>query len=83
MDFNEKQKTILIIGVIIIILMGLFPPWARILSGEGLRKMTFGYAFIAAPPDHRVALDISRLFVQWIMVIFATGLGVLLTKGKD
>ena len=89
MDFNKKQKTILIIGVAIIILMGLFPPWTCTYTYESeSSKTSSGYAFIANPPKVRgftfgtfgFELDISRLCVQWIVVIFATGLGVLLTK---
>ena len=76
MNLSKTQKTILIIGVVIIILMGLFPPWA---STEGIHKMTLGYAFIATRHYTPAELDISRLCVQWIMVIFATGLGVLLS----
>jgi len=82
MDFNKKQRTILTVGILVIILMGLFPPWVKIFGGEGIRKITVGYAFIAAPSDHRAVLDISRLCVQWIVVLLATGLGVFLS-GKS
>jgi hypothetical protein len=79
---------ILIVGVLVIILMGLFPPWTM----PGSRgNSPLGYAFIGAPPDkvmgvdgymypiRALHLDISRLCVQWIVVIFATGLGVFLS----
>jgi magnesium-transporting ATPase (P-type) len=86
MDFNKKQRMILTIGIVIIILMGLLPPWALTFSDESaqLVKRPAGYAFIATPPrasyyNRGVVLDVSRLSVQWIVVLFATGLGVFLS----
>jgi hypothetical protein len=82
MDFNKRQRTILTVGIVVIILMGLFPPWTHSFGDESvLIKRPAGYAFIAAAPHlgYGVALDISRLCVQWIVVLLATGLGVFLS----
>ena len=79
-NMNEKQKAILVMGIIIIILMGLFPPWVYTHYGTYSE-----YSFIATPPEGRgiVKLDSSRLVLQWIVVLIAAGLGVFLTSTQN
>lgn len=89
MNINEKQKKIIIIGVAVVILMGLFPPWTYTFKYKtAYSNEPAGYGFILAPPKkktqamaHGIELDIARLSVQWIIVLMATGLGVFLTPG--
>lgn len=92
MDLNEKQKKLIVIGVAVIILMGLFPPWTYTFKYKtAYSNEPAGYGFILSPPKkkskalaHGIELDITRLSVQWIIVLMATGLGVFLTsKPKD
>jgi hypothetical protein len=66
---NRKQIKCLWIGIVVFIIMGLFPPF-RWTSGGFL-----GYRFLLYPLGH---IDISRLFVQWVIVAAITG-GLLLT----
>ncbi len=74
---NILLGTILTVGIVVIILMGLFPPWTS------TEFPFFDYAFIAIPPDFGgIVLDIPRLVLQWIVVLLATGLGVFLS-GKS
>ena len=89
MDFNKKQRTILTVGIVVIILMGLFPPWTCTYTYKSENsKNPSGYAFIANPPEVKgftfgtfsFELDISRLCLQWMIVLFATGLGVFLSR---
>lgn len=85
MVLNNKQRIILIIGVLLFALMGLFPPWINTLYGEIHQVLPAGYAFIASPPnpkflDGGVSLDISRLVVQWFILIVVTGFGLVVTK---
>lgn len=88
MDFNKKQRTILIVGIVVMILMGLFPPWTATYNYKSQHSQhPRGYAFIATPPHFTlypigssgIVLDISRLSLQWIVVLLATGLGVFLS----
>ena len=82
-NINEKQKAILVVGIIIIILMGLFPPWVYT-SHYGTTYSE--YSFIATQPEHRrsiVKLDSSRLVLQWIVVLIAMGLGIFLTSTQN
>ena len=71
---TEKQKKVIIVGIIIIMFMGLFPPWAYFLKTEkGELKSPVGYGLIFSPPKYaggtaRVNIDISRLIIQWVVV---------------
>jgi len=86
---NKKQLKVLWIGIGIIAVMGLFPPWhMKSMMGVGSQK-TFGFSFILLPPlkgDVHPTIDIPQLFVQWFIVSTITG-GLIVTfkdkKPKD
>ena len=84
MKMNGKQKIILALGVILIILSGLFPPWTNTFKQASIYSETpADYSFIFDPPrkwvkTYGVKLDIERLSVQWIIIIIGTGAGILL-----
>ena len=73
---NKKQKICLWIWIIVIVLMGLFPPWHTQIPQRGTQK-PFGYAFISAPPEVELGvystLNIPLLMVQWFLVSVVTG----------
>lgn len=72
---SDKEKKVYGFAVILIIGMCLFPPWHI-----GTPKITLdkGYAFIAAPPDHRASINLGRLAIQVFVVgIAAFGLAKL------
>ena len=85
---HKARKTILIIGLVVFLLMGLFPPWAE--YGVSSLKWPKGYSFIFT--QHNVkydvkystscSLDVSRLAVQWILVAVGTAGFVLLFDKK-
>jgi len=110
MLMNKKQKTTIIIGLGIILLMGLIPPWKctfSIASG-GSQEIPYprverpaGYGFIFYPPSPvrvtrsgnfsgfmmassywSVRLDITRLFIQWVVVAIAVA-GICLFLKED
>jgi len=94
MLINGKQKKFIAIGIAIMILMGIFPPWKYTFSYKTVNSNEpAGYGFILLPPAKKsdalpygIELDTARLFVQWIIVTFSTGLGVFLAakpKGND
>ncbi len=72
---NWIQKTFLWIGIAVIVIMGIFPPWA--MSGQGAFAPE-GYSFILNPPTELCHINTSRLYVQWTMVAVVTG-GLILT----
>ena len=87
---SNKQLIVLWIGVGLIVLMCLFPPWVRVLrmSGGTLRE-GYGYHCVFMPPplnNKRWSpyLDTSRLIIQCITVAVLTGAGIytLRAKGK-
>jgi hypothetical protein len=67
---NKNQRITIIIGVAILLLMFLFPPWKAI---GGKVK---GYYFIFYPPSRAITIDITRLFVQSLFVIVLTSAGL-------
>ncbi|MFZ0034663.1 MAG: hypothetical protein WAK60_06725 [Sedimentisphaerales bacterium] len=83
---SRKQKICLWIGIVVFILMGLFPPSMYdggvvnlVGEGETETRCFKGYMFILNNTD--MLIDVSRLFVQWIMVAVITG-GLILTSQK-
>lgn len=82
---NKKQKKILWIGIIIIALMGMFPPYNyEVGFGFGGKKHV-SYDFFLSPPYHSSAeLDFARLTIQWIIVSVLTAGAIYSTKeSKD
>jgi hypothetical protein len=86
---NKKQTIISIVGVVVIFIMGLLPPWTYYESDPTThREMSAGYYFIFAPPapDDEgilgVKLDTSRLAVQWITVLFVMAACIYLTQDR-
>lgn len=82
MNFNKHQKIVLWIGVIIIVLMGLFPPWQHTCN-VGMydihSEQPAGYFFIASKPQAKseskyagIEIDTSRLLIQWVIVATLT-----------
>jgi hypothetical protein len=75
---NRKQIICLWIGIIIIVLMGIFPPWSAY-KGDG--ECYLLHKFILFQPAEKnipARIDTGHLFVQWIMVAVVTG-GLIFT----
>lgn len=89
MTFNPKQLRVLIAASVIFVIMGIFPPWTYTFNGESIHsEKPAGYGLIISPPkpeqddgylSYGIRLDITRLFVQWLVLFVATG-GLLLLK---
>lgn len=90
MNLNGRQRGIVVIGVVLFVLMGLFPPWTYTRYAQSIHsEKPAGYALIISPPGPEkdapafgVKIDVSRLIVQWLVLAAATGLGVFTTKTK-
>jgi hypothetical protein len=63
---SKTQLIILWIGIVIFVLMGLFPP-AQIRSSRGGRYIEYEFILNSAN------ISFSRLFVQWAIVAIITG----------
>ncbi|MFH1942140.1 MAG: hypothetical protein ABIL68_08530 [bacterium] len=86
---NKKQQIISIVGIVVIFVMGLVPPWTTFESDSTTyREMPAGYYFIFSPPQPDdegilgVKLDTSRLAVQWITVLFVMAACIYLTQDR-
>jgi hypothetical protein len=77
---NRNQKIVVVIGLVIIVLTGLFPPWKATIQGTTILR---GYFVIFKPPDPLSYVNSSRLLVQWIGVCIVVGGLVLILKDKD
>lgn len=95
MALNKKQEKYIWIGLIIFILMGLFPPWIH-LYVLGLTRMydydppvmgeaiytCIGYGFILTPPADSLCVDLTRLIPQWLILAVITAWVVYLRRNK-
>jgi hypothetical protein len=72
---SRIQKLIVLSGLIVVVAMGLYPPWVIIYQGSSIPK---GYSFLSAPPHHFAQIDASQLMIQWLGVcIITTGLALI------
>lgn len=83
---NKKQKIAFLVGIGIIVLMGLIPPWYYAFVG-GPHRLLGAYGLLFSPPSlvgaedlADVYIDLSRLLVQWAVVAIATAGIVLVLK---
>jgi len=88
-NMNKKQKYIVLMGLFLFALMGLFPPWN--FSFEGSVVIRPGpYAFILSPPTYKPygvegapRIDTSRIVGQWGIVVFVCYGLFFLLKDKE
>jgi hypothetical protein len=89
MNLNDRQQSIVSLGVALFVLMSLIPPWKYSLDASGVvYSRPARYAFIGSPPEPEAAvtlaggveIDFSRLILQWLVVGAATGLGAYRTQ---
>lgn len=80
---NGKQRIVLLAAILIMALMGLFPPWVQTVNVKGLKiEQPGSYNLIFNPPAPDptlfsgnwknligVHLDVSRLLIQWSVVL--------------
>lgn len=75
--WQEIQTLITYTTMLLVVLMGLFPPWVTHISRHGNHyTIDLGYAFIATPPlrlGNSGSVDLSRLFVQYIAALTMGG----------
>jgi hypothetical protein len=68
---NSKQKKCLLIGILIIVLMGLFPPigmQANMYPFDSERGVVIDYSFYTRTIEHFRPILIGHLIVQWVIV---------------
>src|SRR5215207_2477989 len=87
---TDRAMRALWVGIAIIVLMGLFPPWIESRTSSSSNPMTGytafysrGYSFFFTPPTESFAafIDLSRLVVQWGIVAAIT-VGVVMALNR-
>ena len=85
------RKSILIIGIIVILAMGLYPPWNETLTRPSipLHRNESGWLFDPPyPSDYypygawEVRIDLRKLGLEWLLVCIAVG-GILWISKPD
>jgi len=83
---NKKQKIVILAGFLIIVIMGLFPPWNHkiYITTKRYIETYAGYGLIFSPPSTEegefwiARIDVVRLLFQWILVgIITIGLAII------
>ena len=82
---NTTQRYVLIIAIIIIVLMGIYPPfYFRTYNGV---LLNLGYGFVLNPPKvgdgFAGSVNVQLLMVQWLGVVIVAGIAALLTKTRS
>lgn len=94
---NKKQKTAILIGTLLILLMALFPPWETQPGGANGPSLQLGYEFILDPPipgfiNENIrfeslyiysTINMSQLIMQWAGVVLVVIGLVLILKDKQ
>ncbi len=75
---NLIQRVIGTVGILLILLMGLFPPWR---VSVGSRTESYGFNLIVIAPGRSAVIDTNQLAIQWVTVLIAT-LGFIAIYGK-
>ncbi|MDO8803522.1 MAG: hypothetical protein Q7R35_03740 [Elusimicrobiota bacterium] len=93
MTLTPTQRKLIWAALVTLAIMGSVPPWTYTFMGPqgNYSETPAGYSFIVSPPPKQkdsvffgVKLDMGRLSVQFIGILTALGLGLLLTaKRKD
>ncbi len=81
---NDRQRKVLCAGLVVMAVMGLFPPWVGTLNRGVLHlRKDAGYGIIWAPPrpleddSYSVEIDVGRLVIQWAVAALAVACGFM------
>lgn len=78
---NNKQRWVLIIGLVLVLVMALVPPWKETIStNQKVYPVFRGYSLIHFPRAGRgmfpAEIYFEGLVVQWVVVLAAVGIGI-------
>ena len=86
-SFNRKQIRVVLIGIVLIFLLGLCPPWVKTYKAESkYSQKPIGHFLLIDPPQlvdpplselkamrlgYGVHIDFSMLFFEWLIIVIA------------
>lgn len=81
MVFNRSDKIIILVGLIIIVLFGLFPPWAYFdpSTGNFVQTCESSGNLFFEQPEPSAKINYQQLIYNWVVIIVLTST-VLLAK---
>jgi hypothetical protein len=82
---NKKQKIIILIGILITVAMGLFPPWLHTVVLDGLPATGYYHWLFYKPPIDDIywmRIDTWLLYLQWLIVTVAVAIMVYTAREK-
>lgn len=78
MKLNQRQRKIVQLGIVLIVVTLLFPPFHFSPPGGG--SIGLGHAFLLIPPDSRAIVNVAQLCAIWFGVVLSLGLWVWLSN---
>ena len=81
---NQNQKNVILVGVFLVAVMGIIPPWTQTSHvGNITVEHSVGYGPIFNPPKRitleskwhqfaHISINLSRLAVRWVTLIVST-----------
>jgi len=88
---NPKQRLVLIIAVLAVIIAGLIPPWKYYVGehyvGDPSVFASGGYRPLWHPPDSEqdgryYSVDYERLLIGWVVIVVVGGIVCLILKSR-
>ena len=78
---HSRQSRVILCGFVVILLMGLFPPW---MATGSMRSEGYRFLFVYHPWE-RIGerVDTSFLLCQWFLVLAVTGIIVMCLGGSS
>jgi hypothetical protein len=86
---GNVKRSVLWLAMIVIIFLGMFPPWKeiRIMNGDRMEE-PLGYAFLLLPPEPKnsqegsVKIDFEQLVLQWSLVAASALALIFFTRSR-
>lgn len=80
----QHRRTIVWLGIVIVLLMILYPPWIfEVSKGGAVYRIDEKYGLLFSPPDIGYHIDSVRLFLQCAPIIIILFFSLWISKGKE